>query len=60
MVFLELLSLQYPDQNQCGVFNQKDDSKIIQKLPDEKCSIVDEVSLLTQMRICNNQAQVLQ
>ena len=28
------------------------------KIPGEKCSVVEEVSLLTQMRLCNNEAQV--
>ena len=58
-VFLDLLALQYPNHNHCDIFkkNQTSDS-IPEKLPGEKCTILEEVASLTQMRICNSQAQV--
>ena len=58
MVFLDLLALQFPNHNHCDVFVSKNNSDVPQKLPGEKCSIMEEVALLTQMRLCNNQAQV--
>ena len=59
MVFIDLLALQHPDQNECDVFVQrKNNTGIINKLPDEKCSILEEVALLTHMTQCNTQAQV--
>ena len=60
MVFLDLLALQFPNHNHCNVFLQLNNSvsEVPQKLPDERCSIVEEVSLLTEIRLCNNEAQV--
>jgi len=57
LVFMDLLALQFPKHNHCDVFVNRNDSKIPQKLTNEKCSVVEEVALLTQMRLCNNEAQ---
>ena len=60
VVFIDLLALQHPDQNECDVFVQhKNNTGIANKLPDEKCSILEEVALLTHMTQCNTQAQVV-
>ena len=60
LVFLDLLALQFPNHNHCNVFLQLNNSasEVPQKLPNERCSIVEEVSLLTEIRLCNNEAQV--
>ena len=60
LVFLDLLALQFPNHNDCNVFLQlnRSGSEVPQKLPNERCSIVEEVSLLTEIRLCNNEAQV--
>jgi len=58
LVFLDLLSLQFPNHNHCDVFSKnKNNSDVPLKLPNEKCSVVDEVTLLTEIRVCNNEAQ---
>ena len=61
-VFLDLLALQFPQHNHCDVFvkpNTTSSSDAVpQKLPNEKCSIIEEVTLLTEIRFCNNEAQV--
>ena len=59
VVFVDLLALQYPDQNHCDVFVKRKNSTTPEQLPGEKCSILEEVSLLTNMRVCNNKVQVL-
>jgi len=61
MVFLDLLALQFPNHNHCNVFLQLNNSasEVPQKLPNERCSIVEEVSLLTEIRLCNNEAQTI-
>ena len=58
VVFVDLLALQYPDQNHCDVFVKRKNSTTPEQLPGEKCSILEEVSLLTNMRVCNNKVQV--
>ena len=59
LVFLDLLAIQFPNHNSCDVFSKnKNNSDVPLKLPKEKCSIVDEVTLLTEIRVCNNEAQV--
>ena len=59
LVFLDLLALQFPNHNHCDVFSKnKNNTDVPLKLKDEKCSVVDEVSLLTEIRLCNNDAQV--
>jgi len=58
LVFLDLLALQFPNHNHCDVFSKnKNNTDVPLKLKDEKCSVVDEVSLLTEIRLCNNDAQ---
>lgn len=57
-MFLDLLALQFPQHNHCDIFAKKNNSNVPQQLPGEKCSVMEEVSLLAQMRICNNEAQV--
>ncbi len=58
LVFLDLLALQFPKHNHCDIFSTRNDSVVPDKLPGERCSVLDEVALLTQMRQCNNEAQV--
>lgn len=59
-VFLDLLALQYPNHNHCDIFKKNQTSNgIPEKLPGEKCTILEEVASLTQMRICNSQAQTV-
>jgi len=58
LVFLDLLAIQFPNHNSCDVFSKnKNNSDVPLKLPNEKCSVVDEVTLLTEIRVCNNEAQ---
>lgn len=56
-VFVELLALQYPDENDCDVFLHQNDTDVPQQLKGEACSIDEEVVLITNLRICNNQQQ---
>lgn len=59
LVFLDLLALQFPNHNHCDVFLQFNGTLVPQKLPNERCSVVEEVSLLTEIRLCNNEAQTI-
>ena len=44
-------------QNECDVFSNKDDPNLPQQLPDEKCSINEEVVLMQEMRTCSSEEQ---